>query len=122
MAILSGIYYSHPHLFGRGDRGHREIVARLEDGAIISIPGIVLVEEVSVAGPQCCRSWQRQGSKGCHDVLTRSAEARSLKTILFSSALSPLLLLISFLATSERFHFNAPHIWLKRSPRSNTIC
>ena len=79
MTILAGIYYSHPHLFGRGGRGHREIVARLEDGAIISIPGIVLVEEVSVAGPQCCRSWQRQGSKGCHDVLMRSAEARSLK-------------------------------------------
>jgi hypothetical protein len=48
MAILAGIYYSHPHLFGRGGRGHREVVARLEYGAIISIPGIVMVEEVSV--------------------------------------------------------------------------
>lgn len=115
MAILAGIYYSHPHLFGRGGRGHREIVARLEDGVIISIPGIVLVEEVRVAGPQCCRNWQRQGSGGCHDVLTRSAEAGRFKTTLFSSALSPWLLLISILATSERFLSTLLIFWLERA-------
>ena len=68
MAVLAGIHYSRPHLVGRGGRGHREIVARLEDGGIISVPRITVVEEVSVAGPRCCRNWQRQGSRGCHDI------------------------------------------------------